>query len=68
MRRAASLLCLAGALLATVGLLPARAQATGPVVEVFEASGVLDASVLGALRNDLAGAERPGKRVFLVKI
>ena len=37
------LLCLAGALLATVGLLPARAQADRPVVEVFEASGVLDA-------------------------
>ena len=38
MRRAASLLCLVGALLATVGLLPARAHAGGPVVEVFEAS------------------------------
>jgi membrane-bound serine protease (ClpP class) len=68
MRRAASLLCLAGALLATVGLLPARAQAQGPVVEVFEASGVLDASMLGALRDDLAGAERRGARVFLVQL
>src|SRR5215207_3238808 len=68
MRRAASLLCLAGALLATVGLLPARAQESGPVVEVFEASGVLDASVLGALRGDLAGAERRGARVFLVQL
>src|SRR5215218_11412367 len=68
MRRAASLLCLAGALLATVGLLPARAQETGPVVEVFEASGVLDASVLGALRRDLAGAERRGAGVFLVQL
>ena len=68
MRRAASLLCLAGALLATVGLLPARAQGEGPVVEVFEASGVLDASVLGALRRDLDGAGRRGARVFLVQL
>jgi membrane-bound serine protease (ClpP class) len=68
MRRAASLLCLAGALLATVGLLPARAQGGGPVVEVFEASGVLDASVLGALRRDLDGAGRRGARVFLVQL
>jgi membrane-bound serine protease (ClpP class) len=68
MRRAAVLLCLAGALLATVGLLPASAQAGGPVVEVFEASGVLDASVLGALRRDLDGAERRGARVFLVQM
>ena len=68
MRRAASLLCLAGALLATVGLLPARAQESGPVVEVFEASGVLDASVLGALRRDLAGAQERGARVFLVQL
>jgi membrane-bound serine protease (ClpP class) len=72
MRRAASLLCLAGALLATLGLLPARAQeratGAGPVVEVFEASGVLDASVLGALRRDLDGAERRGARVFLVQL
>ena len=51
MRRAASLLCLVGALLGTLGLLPARAQAGGPVVEVFEASGVLDGSVLGALKG-----------------
>src|SRR4029453_3825845 len=63
MRRAASLLCLAGALLATVGLLPAQAQdGGGPVVEVFEASGVLDASGLGALRRDLGGAGRRGAR------
>ena len=68
MRRAASLLCLAGALLATLGLAPARAQGSGPVVEVFEASGVLDASVLGALRRDLDGAERRGARVFLVQL
>jgi membrane-bound serine protease (ClpP class) len=68
MRRAASLLCLAGALLATLGVLPARAQGTGPVVEVFEASGVLDASVLGALRGDLDGAERRGARVLLVQL
>src|SRR6266508_4905704 len=40
----------------------------GPVVEVFEAAGVLDASVLGALRRDLAGAERRGARVFLVQL
>jgi membrane-bound serine protease (ClpP class) len=69
MRRAASLLCLAGVLLAVLGVAPARgAQQTGPVVEVFEASGVLDASVLGALRRDLAGAERRGARVFLIQL
>jgi membrane-bound serine protease (ClpP class) len=68
MRRAAVLLCLAGALLATVGLPPASAQTGGPVIEVFEASGVLDASVLGALRRDLEGAERRGARVFLVQM
>ena len=68
MRRAASLLCLVGALLGTLGLLPARAQEGGPVVEVFEASGVLDASVLGALRRDLEGAERRGARVFLIQL
>jgi membrane-bound serine protease (ClpP class) len=71
MRRAASLLCLAGALLATLGALPARAQdgqGSGPVIEVFEASGVLDASVLGALRRDLAGAPRRGTRVFLIQL
>jgi membrane-bound serine protease (ClpP class) len=69
MRRAASLLCLAGVLLAVLGVAPARgAQQGGPVVEVFEASGVLDASVLGALRRDLAGAERRGARVFLIQL
>ena len=68
MRRAASLLCLLGVLLGTLGLLPAHAQAGGPVVEVFEASGVLDASVLGALRRDLAGAQRRGARVFLIQV
>src|SRR5215218_5864458 len=68
MRRAASLLCLLGALLGTLGLLPAHAQAGGPVVEVFEASGVLDASVLGALGRDLAGAQRRGARVFLIQV
>src|SRR5918993_1171451 len=68
MRRAASLLCLVGALLGTLGLLPARAQSGGPVVEVFEASGVLDDSVLGALRRDLDGAEERGARVFLVQL
>jgi membrane-bound serine protease (ClpP class) len=71
MRRAASLLCLAGALLATLGVLPARAQegrGGGPVIEVFEASGVLDASVLGALRRDLAGAPGRGARVFLIQL
>jgi membrane-bound serine protease (ClpP class) len=68
MRRAASLLCLAGVLLAVFGAAPARAQQDGPVVEVFEASGVLDASVLGALRRDLAGAERRGARVFLIQL
>ena len=69
MRRAASLLCLAGVLLAVVAVTPARgAQQGGPVVEVFEASGVLDASMLGALRRDLAGAERRGARVFLIQL
>ena len=69
MRRAASLLCLAGVLLAVVAAAPARgAQQDGPVVEVFEASGVLDASVLGALRRDLAGAQRRGARVFLIQL
>ena len=71
MRRAAALLCLAGALLATLGGLPARAQdgqGGGPVIEVFEASGVLDASVLGALRRDLAGAPGRGARVFLIQL
>src|SRR6266508_3987874 len=69
MRRAASLLCLAGVLLAVLGVAPARgAQQGGPVVEVFEASGVLDASMLGALRRDLAGAERRGARVFLIQL
>src|SRR4029453_11018815 len=68
MRRAASLLCLAGALLATLGLAPARGQGGGPVVEGFEASGVLDARVLGALRRDLDGARRRGARVVLVQL
>jgi membrane-bound serine protease (ClpP class) len=68
MRRAASLLCLAGVLLAVLGVAPAGAQQDGPVVEVFEASGVLDASVLGALRRDLAGAERREARVFLIQL
>jgi membrane-bound serine protease (ClpP class) len=69
MRRVASLLCLAGVLLAVLGVAPARgAQQTGPVVEVFEASGVLDASMLGALRRDLAAAERRGARVFLIQL
>jgi membrane-bound serine protease (ClpP class) len=86
MRRAASLLCLAGLLLATAGALPAVGSVgsggalsappanqsppadQGPVVEVFEAAGVLDASLLGALRRDLAGAERRGARVFLLQL
>jgi membrane-bound serine protease (ClpP class) len=70
MRRAASLLCLAGVLLAVVAAAPAHGaqQGDGPVVEVFEASGVLDASVLGALRRDLAGAQRRGARVFLIQL
>ncbi|HSR28326.1 MAG TPA: hypothetical protein VLR51_07720, partial [Actinomycetes bacterium] len=38
------------------------------MVEVFEASGVLDDSVLGALRRDLDGAEERGARVFLVQL
>ncbi|HEV2892185.1 MAG TPA: hypothetical protein VG411_00400, partial [Actinomycetota bacterium] len=35
---------------------------------MFEASGVLDDSVLGALRRDLDGAEERGARVFLVQL
>src|SRR5919201_996871 len=68
MRRLAPLLCLAGLLAATLGILPARAANPGPTVEVFDASGVLDGSVLGALRRDLAGAQRRGTRVFLVQL
>jgi membrane-bound serine protease (ClpP class) len=63
------LLLLAGLLAAAFGTPPARAAAPGgPTVEVFDASGVLDQSVLGALRRDLAGAERRGTRVFLVQL
>jgi len=68
LRRLAALLSLAGVLVATVGLLPAQGQGGGPVVEVFEASGVLDGSVLGALRRDLDGAGRRGARVVLVQL
>jgi membrane-bound serine protease (ClpP class) len=70
MRRAAPLLCLAGVLLVVLGVAPARGaqERQGPVVEVFEASGVLDATVIGALRRDLAGAQRRGARVFLIQL
>lgn len=40
----------------------------GPTVEVFDLSGVLDRSLLGALRRALAGAERRGARVLLVQL
>ena len=69
MRRLPSLLLLAGLLAAVLGVSPARAAGTaGPTVEVFDASGVLDASVLGALRRDLAGADRRGARAFLIQL
>ena len=67
-RRLRSLLLLAGLLAVTLGILPAQGAAGGPTVEVFDASGVLDQSQLGALRRDLAGAERRGARVFLVQL
>jgi membrane-bound serine protease (ClpP class) len=71
MRRCFSLLllgCLAWLLL--FGLAPGGAAAaqSGPRVEVFEASGVIDASMLGALRRDLAAAERRGADVFLIQL
>src|SRR4029453_17514390 len=70
MRRCLSLLllgCLAWLLL---GSGPARAEPaqSGPRVEVFEASGVIDTSMLGALRRDLAGAERRGVDVFQIQL
>ncbi len=40
----------------------------GPTVEVFDLSGVLDRSLLGALRRALADAERRGARVLLVQL
>jgi membrane-bound serine protease (ClpP class) len=71
MRRHLSLLllgCLAGLLLDVFGTGSAGAAQSGPRVEVFEASGVVDASMLGALRGDLAGAERRGVEVFLIQL
>src|SRR6266545_5150779 len=56
-------------LAATFGAVPASAQApaAGPTVEVFELSGVIDASLLGALRRDLATAGRRDAEVFLIQ-
>src|SRR6266542_2424546 len=71
MRRCLSVLLLIalGALL-LAGLAPgvAGAAQSAPRVEVFEASGVIDASMLGALRRDLSGAERRGAAVFLIQL
>ncbi|HEY2960231.1 MAG TPA: NfeD family protein [Actinomycetota bacterium] len=58
------------AVLLLAGLSPGTASAAQgtPRVEVFEASGVIDASLLGALRRDLAGAQRRGAAVFLIQL
>ncbi len=63
-------------LLAVLGLLglllgtgPARAaEVSGPRVEVFDASGVLDATMLGGLRRALDGAPARGVAVFLIQL
>jgi membrane-bound serine protease (ClpP class) len=71
MRRSFSMLLLiALGVLMLGGVAPAGAGAaqSAPRVEVFEASGVIDASVLGALRRDLAGAERRGAAVLLIQL
>src|SRR6266545_2523404 len=71
MRRSFSMLLLiALGVLVLGGVAPAGAGAaqSAPRVEVFEASGVIDASVLGALRRDLAGAERRGAAVLLIQL
>jgi membrane-bound serine protease (ClpP class) len=62
------LAALAALLLA--GLAPGTAGAAqgAPRVEVFEASGVIDPSLLGALDRDLAGAQRRGAAVFLIQL
>jgi len=67
-----ALLALSALLASTLGAVPARAQPeaprAGPIVEVFEASGVIDASLLGALRRDLAAAGRRDAEVFLIQL
>jgi membrane-bound serine protease (ClpP class) len=71
MRRCFSLLllgCLAWLLLWGLAPREALAAQSGPRVEVFEASGVIDTSMLGALRRDLAAAERRGADVFLIQL
>jgi membrane-bound serine protease (ClpP class) len=65
------LLCLGAllALVAGVGSSAAAAQSgTGPTVEVFTLSGVLDRSSLSDLRGALAGAERRGAQALLVQL
>ena len=67
------LLALAALLASTSGAVPAsarspEAQSAGPTVEVFEASGVIDSSLLGALRRDLAAAGRRHAEVFLIQL
>jgi membrane-bound serine protease (ClpP class) len=70
--RCSALLVLAALLAASLGAVPAAAagQAApgGPSVEVFEASGVIEASLLRALRRDLAAADRDGTEVFLIQL
>ncbi len=78
MRRIPPLSCLLAlaALLAATFAAPAsagtpgtaRSAPAGPSVEVFEASGVIDPSLLGALRRDLASADRRGVEVFLIQL
>ncbi|HEV8651704.1 MAG TPA: NfeD family protein [Actinomycetes bacterium] len=67
-----ALLALAALLASSLGAVPASAQPeaprVGPVVEVFEASGVIDASLLGALQRDLAAAGRRDTEVFLIQL
>jgi len=69
-RRLSVLLLIALGVLLLAGVAPgvAGASQSAPRVEVFEASGVIDASMLGALRRDLAGAERRGAAVFLIQL
>src|SRR4029450_6909145 len=70
MRRCLSLLLLGCLVWLLLGSGPARAEPaqSGPRVEVFEASGVIDTSMLGALRRPPPGADRPGVAVSLTQL
>ena len=71
MRRPTFLLATLGLVLAgfLLGASPVAAQeGQGPRVEVFEAGGVLDASTLDALRENLAGARERGTTLFLIQL